>query len=71
MANKLARPQLNRELLVLPEKYPEAPKTLDELREQVQEIWTNIPIEYLQHLYDDMPGRMELLYRNKGGVIKY
>ena len=48
-----------------------APQTLDELWECVQDIWTSIPLEFLQKLYDSMPRRMRELLRNKGGHIKY
>jgi hypothetical protein len=48
-----------------------APQTLDELWECVQDIWTSIPLEFLQKLYNSMPRRMRELLRNKGGHINY
>jgi transposase/RNAse (barnase) inhibitor barstar len=51
--------------------YKEAPRTLDELWERVQEVWTNIPISYIQKLYESMPRRMEEVVRNRGGCTKY
>lgn len=52
-------------------KYPEAPKNMDEFWERIQEIWTHIPGDYLQHLYESMPRRIEEVCRNKGGHTKY
>ena len=51
--------------------YPSSPKSLDELWERVQDIWTNIPIEKIERLYESMPKRMTALVRSRGGYIKY
>lgn len=51
--------------------YRNKPKNMNELWEQVQDIWTNIPSEFLQNLYESMPERMRALYNSKGGHIKY
>jgi transposase len=58
---------LKREL----DQYKEAPRNLDELWERVQEVWTNIPISYIQKLYESMPRRMEEVVRSRGGHTKY
>jgi len=51
--------------------YKESPKTMDDLWERVQEVWTKIPIDYIQKLYESMPRRMEEVVRNRGGYTKY
>lgn len=52
-------------------QYKEPPRTLPELWKRVQDIWTTIPIEFIHELYESMPRRIEMLYRNKGGLTKY
>lgn len=47
------------------------PETLDELWERVQTIWTELPKNYLPHLYESMPKRIKALLRSRGGPIKY
>jgi hypothetical protein len=44
---------------------------MEELWDRIQEIWTDIPINYLQELYESMPRRMKEVYRNHGGLTKY
>jgi transposase len=51
--------------------YKEDPKTMDELWERVQEVWTKIPTDYIHKLYESMPRRMEEVIRNRGGNTKY
>jgi len=51
--------------------YTEAPKTLDELWERVQDVWTKIPISYIQKLYESMPTRIQEVIRSRGGYTKY
>jgi transposase len=53
------------------DKYPEEPKTLKDLWDRVQEVWANIPINYLHSLYESMPRRIVSLYKNKGRHIDY
>lgn len=53
------------------DRYPNAPKNMDELWERVQDIWTEITPEYLRKLYESMPKRMKDLYHAKGDHIKY
>ena len=50
-------------------EYP--PQDLDQLWSRVQDIWTSLPSEYLQNLYESMPRRMRALLRSRGGQIKY
>src|SRR5689334_6120542 len=52
------------------DRYPTAPKNLDDLWERVQDVWTSIPIEFIQGLYSSMPERMRKLYKCKGDNIK-
>ena len=51
--------------------YPEAPESMEELWERVQDVWTKIPIRYIQKLYESMPRRMEEVVHNRGGHTKY
>jgi hypothetical protein len=51
--------------------YKEAPTSMDELWERVQDVWTKIPITYIQKLYESMPRHIEQLHRNHGGYTKY
>jgi hypothetical protein len=44
---------------------------MDELWERVQCIWETIPEAYISKLYESMPRRMAMLYKSKGGHIKY
>lgn len=37
----------------------------------VQEVWTNIPISYIQKLYESMPRRMEAVVHSHGGHTKH
>jgi len=53
------------------EKYKEPPTTTDDLWKRVEDIWVNIPIDFIHTLYESMPKRMEMLLRAKGGHIKY
>lgn len=52
-------------------KYTEDVKTLKELWERVQDIWDNIPIDFIQELYESMPKRMRDIIKAKGGAINY
>lgn len=47
------------------------PKSMEELWERIQDIWTKIPIEYIQNLYRSMPERMSEVVRVRGGNTKY
>jgi hypothetical protein len=51
--------------------YTERPDNLEDLWERVQEIWTNIPNDFLQKLYESMPKRLEEVIKHKGGNTKY
>jgi hypothetical protein len=43
----------------------------DELRECVQDIWANIPPEYLNKLYESITRLMSEVLENRGPDIKY
>jgi transposase len=58
---------LKKELLF----YAEPPESMEELWERVQDVWTKIPIVYIQKLYESMPRRMEAVVRSCGGHTKY
>ena len=58
---------LKREL----QSYETSPNNLDELWDQVQEVWAKIPIKYIQKLYESMPKRMSDVCQAKGGHTKY
>lgn len=49
---------------------PERPTTLDTLFEAAQEAWKEIPQGYIDNMIDSMPGRLEHVWRAKGGHIK-
>ena len=51
--------------------YEKAPETLEDLWERVQAIWTNIPIDFLERLYESMPRRIAAVIKAKGGLTKY
>jgi transposase len=51
--------------------YRKDPRTLDELWERVQDIWTTIPIETIHNLYASLPRRMQMVYKNRGGNTRY
>jgi len=53
------------------DRYPEAPKTMEELWERIQKIWIEIPIEIIHDLYESMPRRIKELHDNKGGLTRY
>ncbi|KAL1676427.1 hypothetical protein EV122DRAFT_183154, partial [Schizophyllum commune] len=45
--------------------------TLEQWWAALQHEWRNIPHEYISHLYDSMPRRLEALRRNHGLWTKY
>ena len=53
------------------DQYEDDAKNLDDLWERVQDIWTEIPIELIEGLYNSMPRRIEALYKSKGDTTKY
>lgn len=53
------------------DRYPEAPKTMKELWRRVQDIWTAIPNDFLQKLYESMPRQLEAVIKSKGRNTKY
>ena len=53
------------------EQNPNKPKNIEKLWEQVQDIWTSIPIEFLQELYNTIPNRVKAVYKAKGGITRY
>lgn len=52
-------------------QYKESPSTLEELWERVQDIWVDIPIDYIHQLYESMPRRMKELHDNRGKHTMY
>lgn len=53
------------------DQYTEAPETQEELWGRVESIWTEIPLDFIQHVYESMPSRMEKVLKSKGGPIDY
>jgi len=46
------------------------PRSLNDLKKTIEEVWfTDISRDYLQALYDSMPGRLKDVIRAKGGHI--
>lgn len=50
-------------------KYSTDPRDKDELWKRVQDIWTEIPIDFLHNLYESMPRMMRLVVESRGGHI--
>lgn len=49
-----------------------APKTIEELKTVIEEVWTkDITTEEIQKLYDSMPRRVQAVIKAKGGATKY
>lgn len=53
------------------DQYEDPPSTLDELWGRVEDIWTEVSMDYLHELYESMPRRMKALHYARGGHIKY
>lgn len=51
--------------------FQEDPKDMEELWKRVEDIWSNIPEDYLHKLYESMPRRIEALLKSKGGPTNY
>ena len=47
------------------------PATPNELWEIVQDIWTNVPIDFIQRLYEGMPKRMKVVIKRRGGNTRF
>ena len=47
------------------------PTNKDQLWEALQEEWANLPMEYINALYDSMPRRVQALKEAKGGYTRY
>lgn len=52
-------------------QYNDTPGSIEELWERIQDIWTNTDIDFLHELYESMPRRIRMLYKNKGGYTDY
>ncbi len=52
-------------------QYQESPSTLQELWKRVQDIWVDVPIDYIHQLYESMPRRMRELHDNRGKHTMY
>lgn len=53
------------------EKVKRAPTNLQQLWEVLQDIWSNIPVDFIQKLYNSVPGRVNELCTAKGFHTKY
>jgi hypothetical protein len=53
------------------EKVKRAPTNLQQLWEVLQDIWRNIPLDFIQKLYDGVPRRVNELCKAKGFHTKY
>ncbi|KAI7933206.1 hypothetical protein MJO28_017772 [Puccinia striiformis f. sp. tritici] len=47
------------------------PKSLEQMREAIQQAWDDIPAENLRNLVKSMPNRMRLVIEASGGPIRY
>ena len=48
------------------EKVKRAPVNLQQLWEVLQDIWGNIPVDFIQEHYDSVPRRLNEVYKPKG-----
>jgi hypothetical protein len=53
------------------DQYPESPRDLDELWRRVEGSWKEIPMDYLNKLYESMSDRLAMVIQNKGRSTKY
>lgn len=53
------------------DRYSTEPRNIDDLWDRVQDVWNDIPIEFIQRLYDTMPERVKELYACKGNAINF
>ncbi len=47
------------------------PTNLQQLRDAIMSIWTNISEEYFQHLVESMPWRIKAVLKAEGGPTRY
>ena len=53
------------------EKVKRAPVNMQQLWEVLQDIWRNIPVDFIQKLYDSFPRRVNEVCKAKGFHTKY
>ena len=53
------------------EKVKRAPTKLQQLWEVLQDIWRNIPLDFIQKFYDSVPRHVNELCKAKGFHTKY
>ena len=53
------------------EKVKSAPVNLQQLWEVLQDIWRNIPVDFIQKLYDSVSRRVNEVYKAKGSHTQY
>jgi len=46
-------------------------RNVNQLEVAVQRVWNDIPLEYVQNLFDSMPRRVDELVEARGGPTKY
>ena len=46
-------------------------RTLNDLREHLQSAWENIPLVFIQGLYQTLPKRCRQVILSKGNITKY
>jgi len=47
-------------------RYPTPPQNAQEMFDRVEEIWRNIPLDFLHELYEEMPKKIKCLIESKG-----
>lgn len=47
------------------------PESMQELWEKVQDIWVEIPTDYIRRLYESLPDRIKAVYKSRGGHCHY
>ena len=53
------------------EKVKRAPVNLQQLWEELHDVWRNIPVDFIQKLYDSVPRRVNEVYKAKGLYTKH
>ena len=51
--------------------HPERLRSKENLEAAIRNVWTNIPVEYIQNLYSSIPKRIHTVLMSKGYITKY
>ena len=51
--------------------HPERLRSKANLETAIRDVWTNIPLNYIQNLYSSIPRRIHMVLMSKGYITKY